>query len=377
MKRFDYVIAGSGAAGLTLAFLLMRSENTKKSTLIIDRSAKNSNDRTWCFWEKGPNLLENLVFKNWSAGCLYHPSFEKCYSLTPYQYKMIRGIDFYEYMQSHLDQFPQIERIQADVQEITSEGEVITDRGSFKGGLVFDSTKGPQDFEGIDDSNYLLQHFKGYFLKTEQPKFNPDQFTYMDFRLPQEGDFRFGYVLPFSKTEALVEYTLFNKELLSDEDYNKGLHHYIDEVLQLGSYQINEVEQGVIPMTDYAFPLKISDRVYRIGISGGFAKPSTGYTFLRGQHILKKLVSNLNEGLQPDHMLPYQSVKYKKYDSTLLRVLSSKDNHGDQVFADMFRKNGMLTMFRFLDEETSLREELGVMSSTPIFKFGKAFLKSL
>lgn len=42
----------------------------------------------------------------------------------------------------------------------------------------------------------------------------------------------------------------------------------------------------------------------------------------------------------------------------------------------MFRKNGMQRMFSFLDEETHIKEELAVMSSTPIFTFGKAFFQS-
>ena len=48
----------------------------------------------------------------------------------------------------------------------------------------------------------------------------------MDFSVDQEGDCRFGYVLPFNKT-ALVEYTLFNQELLKEEKYEIKLKKYI------------------------------------------------------------------------------------------------------------------------------------------------------
>ena len=52
MKPFDYIIAGSGAAGLTLAYMLLENEYTKKKLLIIDKDLKENNDRTWCFWQK-------------------------------------------------------------------------------------------------------------------------------------------------------------------------------------------------------------------------------------------------------------------------------------------------------------------------------------
>ena len=52
MKQFDYIIAGAGAAGLTLAYLLMEYEDREKSILIIDKDSKSTNDRTWSFKRK-------------------------------------------------------------------------------------------------------------------------------------------------------------------------------------------------------------------------------------------------------------------------------------------------------------------------------------
>jgi lycopene beta-cyclase len=50
---------------------------------------------------------------------------------------------------------------------------------------------------------------------------------------------------------------------------------------------------------------------------------------------------------------------------------------GKEVFASLFEQNGALAVFKFLDEETSLMEEMKIMSTTPILTFGKAFLKSI
>ncbi|MCE7993184.1 MAG: lycopene cyclase [Roseivirga sp.] len=377
MTQFDYIIAGGGGAGLTLAFLLMGDKNTKKSTLIIERDSKDLNDRTWCFWEKGDNLLEELVYKSWNQAHFESDDYREIFQLAPYRYKMIRGLDFYQFMKTELAKHTEITWLQADVTMVHDDGKVDTSEGRYQANMVFDSTKPLSSFNDIDTSTTLMQHFKGYFIKTSKSAFDPEVFSYMDFRLPQQGDFRFGYILPFSEKEALVEYTLFNQHLLTDDAYQKGLETYLHEVLKITDYEVIEEEYGVIPMTDYSFPFRVSDHVFRIGISGGFAKPSTGYTFLRGQKILAKVVKNISKGLPADQALPFQKSRFKKYDSTLLNVLSKTDNKGRESFTDMFRKNGMQRMFRFLDEETNLQEELAIMSSTPIFTFGKAFIESI
>lgn len=377
MTQFDYIISGGGCAGLTLAFLLMGDKNTKKSTLIVEKSHKDLNDRTWCFWEKGDNMLEELVCKRWERAHFQSDNFKEFFDITPYQYKMIRGLDFYQYMKTELSRHSEITWLQAEVQAVHDNGTVDTSEGSFEAKFVFDSTKALRSFDNISSATTLMQHFRGYFIQTPKPAFDPEVFSYMDFRTPQQGDFRFGYVLPSSETEALVEYTIFNQKLLTDEAYKEGLETYLHEVLQIRDYKVTEEENGVIPMTDYDFPFRISDRVFRIGISGGFAKPSTGYTFLRGQRILDRVVKNLSAGHAPDRNLPFQRARFKKYDSTLLRVLSKADNKGKEAFTEMFRKNGMQRMFRFLDEETNLKDELGIMSSTPILTFGKAFFESV
>lgn len=377
MREFEYVIAGAGAAGLTLAFLLMGNESTKKSTLIIDKDDKTSNDRTWCFWEDHDNILEPLVFKSWEKALFRSGNFECKYSISPYRYKMIRGSDFYEFMRKHLSAFEEVTWSKGKVTDIDPSGLVKTEHEVFRGNKVFDSTRTVTQGDMGKGQTLLLQHFKGYFLKADSPVFDPETITYMDFNISQGGDFRFGYVLPFSPTEALVEYTIFSTSLLREEEYEQGLRSYIHENLQIDRFEVLEEEFGVIPMTDYPFPCRMSDHVFRIGISGGFAKPSTGYTFLRGQQILKKMVNNLSQDLPPDHALPFSQKRFKHYDSTLLKVLSKPDNVGKQAFEDMFRKNGMLKMFRFLDETTSLREEIAIMGSTPLLTFGKAFFKTV
>jgi len=375
MKHYDYVVAGAGAAGLTLAYVSINNREFNKSILIIDREDKSKNDRTWCFWEKNDNLFEQLVHKSWKQAVYAGSGFSETYELAPYTYKLIRGIDFYEFIKESLSKDDRVTWVKENIQSIDNSGLVTTDKSQYKGDIVFDSTFDPQKLQQ-QKATTLLQHFKGYVIETATPTFNPEACTYMDFKVDQEGDCRFGYILPFTKHKALVEYTIFNQSLLQQKAYEDRLTAYIRS-LGIEHYEIVEEEFGVIPMTDHNFQMRVSENVIRIGINGGFAKPSTGYTFLRGQKIILKMVDNLSKGIDPLKDLPYQKSRFKKYDATLLNVLASGKYTGDEVFTAMFKKNGAKAFFKFLDEETSLSEELKIMSSTPILDFGTAFIKSM
>ncbi|OEK05280.1 lycopene cyclase family protein [Roseivirga misakiensis] len=375
MKQVEYIIAGAGASGLTLAYLLSANKDIKKSILLIDRDDKTTNDRTWCFWEKEDNLFEHLVHKTWPNVVFKGTGFSETFDVSPYQYKLIRGIDFYAFMKKTLLADDRVTWIKDEIKHINADGIVETSSETYQGEYVFDSTFDHATLKN-SKSTTLLQHFKGYVIETQTKAFDPNSATYMDFTIAQEGDCRFGYILPFSENKALVEYTLFNQELLEDAIYTDRLERYI-EGLGIQEYEIIEEEYGVIPMTDYDFKIKESDRVINIGIKGGFAKPSTGYTFLRGQHILQQMVKNLSTGKDPLVDLPYQQSKFKKYDATLLSVLASKKFTGDQIFTGMFQKAGAKKFFKFLDEQTSLKEDIKIMATAPLLDFGGAFLKSL
>ena len=53
----------------------------------------------------------------------------------------------------------------------------------------------------------------------------------MDFSVDQKDEIRFMYILPFSKNKALVEYTLFSKELISDNEYEKEIKSYLKKII--------------------------------------------------------------------------------------------------------------------------------------------------
>ena len=138
----------------------------------------------------------------------------------------------------------------------------------------------------------------------------------MDFRVDQEDDTRFVYVMPFNTNEALVEYTVFSKTGLCDEEYNDGLRTYCSRRLLLGDFRVFiSSEFGMIPMTNFDFPSS-HERIIYIGSAGGQTKASSGYTFKIIQKHSEQIVRSLvNSGS------PHRRQRIKSLISTIVFCL--------------------------------------------------------
>ena len=358
-------------AGLSLAYYLTLSKLRDRSVLIIDREVKNTNDRTWCFWERGDGPFEPIIFRKWNTVDFYGTTLAGPLNIGDYTYKMLRGIDFYDHIRTHLAQFPNVEFRQGTINRLkdtTDGGFLIVDDEPVMAGFIFDSTY-PLNLKNPDRHN-LLQHFKGWVITTEKPCFNVERPRMMDFRVAQEGDCRFLYVLPFNDRTALVEYTIFNDHLLAPDDYERSLRAYIDQHLDTGNYQISETEFGVIPMSDEPASENPTDHIVRIGTSGGYTKPSTGYTFQRTQWYLREMVNMLAATGKPERRKSWFSKPFKGLlDSVFLNVLQYNRHPADDIFTRLYERNPPARIFRFLDEDTSLWEDLRIMSSVPLGPF--------
>ena len=96
---YDIIIAGAGCAGLSLLYAILKSPSlNKQSILVIDKSFSKANDRTWCFWEEGHGIFENLVCKQWEQISIHKKSFSTTLPTDPFVYKMIQGEAFYSFV---------------------------------------------------------------------------------------------------------------------------------------------------------------------------------------------------------------------------------------------------------------------------------------
>ena len=371
MKSYDYIFTGGGCASLSLAWhMLHRPEFREKRILILDKESKARNDRTWCFWETGEGSFESILEKKWERAWFHGHGLSKLLDLKPYAYKMIRADRFYAHTLDFLATFPGVEIVHAEVgesREVHDKVKVTAGDQQYEADYVFNSIlpkkpKQPGHF-------YLLQHFKGWVIQTPRPAFSETEATLMDFRIEQNGECRFMYILPTSSTTALVEFTVFSENLLDSEAYDSVLKEYLEEKAGISAYQILHTETGAIPMFSEPFDKAKSKRIINIGTAGGQTKASTGYTFTRIQRHSARLVEGMLKTGHPVLPTVRSEKRFAYYDKVLLHVLANKNVPAAKIFQNLFRHNKAAAVFRFLDEDTDFFQEYKIMNSVPVLKF--------
>lgn len=377
--KYNIIIAGAGAAGLSLVMQIITNDYQKdKKILLIDKDLKKSNDRTWCFWEDTAGLFENVIYKQWNEILVADFDSVKYLDISPFKYKMLRGIDFYNYCFNEIKKHPEIEFLNESVAKISAlnDGvEVITAKKNYKADICFSSLPFEPD-KSKSKAFFFLQHFNGWVIKTDKQRFDVSKPSFMDFRVDQKNDTRFVYVLPFSDKTALVEYTVFSENLLERSEYEIELRRYIENVICETNFEILETEFGVIPMTDYRFK-KNNGNIYYIGTNGGQTKASTGFTFQFIQEQSKKIVQQLLAGKKLNLEKSFAEKRFDFYDSTLLRILSERKLSGSFIFKTIFEKNMPADVLRFLGNKTSLIDEIKIFIQLPVLVFAKAAVKEL
>ncbi len=378
--KYDYIFTGVGCAALSLVMRMIKSGKfADKKILLIDNEPKTKNDRTWCFWEKENGFFEEIVYRKWNTISFFSDDFSCDMPIGPYQYKMIRGIDLYQYCFKEIEQHRNIDILYGEITQavIHKEGITIHIDGRmehFDYATIFNSIL-PKQTQTSGVIN-LLQHFKGWIIETPNAVFDPSKAVFMDFRIHQKDDTAFVYVLPLSSTKALVEYTLFSKELLPDEIYETELKNYINDFLQLNDFRVIEKEFGVIPMTSRKFSFCVRSDRFNIGTAGGMTKASSGYTFQFIQKQADKIIDYICND-KPLSGIPATPNRFIFYDKVLLDVLYNKRASAKKIFATLFKKNKPQQVLKFLDNESSLSEELKIISGLPTLPFLQAALKQI
>lgn len=380
IKHFDYIFTGAGLSALMTVYkMILSGKFTDKQILLLDGDSKKSNDRTWCFWAQNETQWDAVISKKWGQALFINENFRRGLGLKPYQYNQIRSLDFYNFVFTAISKHSNItfsnEKV-TDINELETHVFVGTEVNRYTCNYLFNSIYTKAIVENQTRYPVLKQHFIGWYVKTENEIFNPEEVTFMDFSIEQRGNTRFIYVLPTSRTEALVEYTLFSEKLLLKEEYENEIQIYLRN-LGADQYTIIEKEQGNIPMTCYPFWKKNTKRVLNIGTAGGWTKAGTGYTFKNAD----KKSGALVEFLQKDHSASFRLAEFHKknrfwfYDLLLLDILYRNNELGNRIFSALFKKGNPQLIFRFLDEETSLAEDFLVILKCPKMPFLKVLFQ--
>jgi lycopene beta-cyclase len=372
-NKYDYIIAGAGCAGYSLLYHLLQDPIlSKKKILVLDANFNKGNDRTWCFWEDQDGPFESIVCKKWSNIEVLKGTMHRSLPTAPFEYKMIQGIDFYQYVTDFAKGFDNVEWVASKILTIDSinanSARVNWEGGSANAGYVFSSING----ERIQSK--LWQHFKGIVVEFDNPVFDDTVARLMDFNVPQMDATAFMYLLPLTNKKALVEYTLFSPTILASAEYDHVLDAYMEEHYKGVAYQIQHTEMGAIPMTSKKLTSN-DGAVVSIGTMGDAVKASTGYAFQFIQKQTQQIVTQLklNQALNP----AVHHTRHQFYDAVLLYILENQKMAGDEIFARIFKKNRAATVFKFLSNTSTLLDDIKIMTSLPTQIFLPAAIKVL
>ena len=374
-NHYDYIFAGAGMAALSLLCRMMDDAYFRdKTILLIDADGKDKNDRTWSFWEKEEGYFEELVHKSWPKVKVSNNDWSKTFELDPYRYKMIRAIDFYQHVFGRIKKFPNISFVQDEIVDFHESKlvEVVTQNGRYSGGMVYDSLFKLDFLKNESKVPVLYQHFKGYVIHCDQEQ-DDEVLHFMDFNIDQKDTLQFMYVLPFDKHTCLVEHTYFSQYFVPENTYDNALKEYCNRHYGDGKWKVDEVEKGVIPMSTAKLRSKSGKQIIPIGTQGGFTKASSGYTFYFVQKAADRMIDEIKKNRIPKH----KKSRFDLYDALLLRVLANDEGYGHQLFSNLFKSTKPKNVFRFLNEESNLIQDLAIINSSPRKRFLKALMQEL
>jgi lycopene beta-cyclase len=374
MKEYDFIIAGGGVSGLSLAYHLVSSSLAALTILIVDSGSQGREDHALSFWSREPTPFPTVILRSWDRLRVRADSFDRIYSLGSYHYHTLRWADDQAFIRQELAKHSGVNFVDGSVDSIEDDNtqvRVIAGGQEYSGKWAFDSRFRLAGFHP-DTRRYpdLRQHFRGWQIETRSPAFDPQTATLFDFRIPQEKELRFLYTLPFTEQRALVELVT-----LGPVDYDAKIRRYVEETLGISDYTVLSKEGGVTPLTAYPFPRQVGRRVLTIGIPGGRVKSSSGYAFTRIQRDSAAIVDSLVKTGSPFNFAKDKPF-YRFCDDALLQTMSRHGEYVQPIFLSLFKNNPIERVLQFLDEINSPGENLALMLTLPLPLFMQGLLKA-
>jgi lycopene beta-cyclase len=374
---YDAVIAGGGLSGLSLAAHLAAGGWRDRRVLVVDDSATRPTAVSWGFWSDRPGLLDDAVSRCYDRVRVRAAGVDLTLPLGRYRYRVVRRSDLARVVRWMLHRRHGFE-IRSGHVDALRDGpdavEAIVDGRAVRARWAFDSVTRPPEPGPVD----ARLAFTGWEVVCDRPHFDPAEPILFDFRPPQTGGAHFVYVLPVDPGRALVELTQFvprHSAPPSTMDRRAEVAAYLRDVVGCDGYRILRTESAVVPLRSRP-GVRRGRRVLAIGARGGLVKASTGYAYQRIQRDSAAIAASLVRHGHPFGTPPARH-RHRRLDAVLLEVLDRDPPRLEQVFARLFAANPVERVLRFLDEDTSVGDELRLIASLPPAPFLRASTAAL
>lgn len=371
--NYDIVILGGGCAGMQLMHQFTHHAQYKgESILILDAEKTFLQSKSWCFWHSSDTHPYQSIFNTtWNNLTVGLPEGVKEKTIQPYRYSYIKSETFFDFHFEEINQHPNVEYSNESVlsvEKLPKQFLIHTSNGIVSSEALYSSFWNQQAV-AQETTLFLKQQFYGWEIYADQPVFNADTATLMDFSIAQTNGVNFAYVLPYSEHHALIEITGFCSEDYSTNFFEEVLSQYIQKNWNCG-FKILKTEHASIPMTNFSFNRFTKEGAIAIGTAAGMVKPTTGYAFNR---ITRDSILLSNAYFKHESPVEFSHTRFKFYDRLLLQLLKHSPAKALHILKQLFRKVSYQQILCFLDEDTSLFEEALLFAKLP----KKDFIKQI
>jgi lycopene beta-cyclase len=383
---YDLVILGAGCAGTSVTRELIERDYPGRILLLDERTRFNTPQR-WCYWSDNtqPERSEwsskpQIVTGEWSS---YHYRTDNNFvqkNLQNWTYRHVWAPEYFHYHHSLFDKSTQITfapgvAVASVSNRMQGQFQVVTEHGIVQTGQIIDcrALTFRKPSQNYSQGTGWWQSFLGWEVEGTPGFIGNNSFCLMDFQTGSDHPLAFGYILPLNNNRSLVEFTIFDAVAKTLPELRDGLNRYL-EVLNWQRRSPLLQEQGWLPMsTQESFDLRSNNGIWKSGIAGNCARPSSGYAFARIQRQAQSYAQAIVEG--SDKPPKTISLSSNMLDSVFLKATLPDNQFARRSFKQLLEKTSGDSLAGFMGEKYRLTNFAGIVRSLPKWPFMVAFAR--
>ncbi len=360
MKIYKAAIIGLGPAGLAVNKIIYG--NNSNDIIAFDTEDINNRDNFFGFWlTDWMKPYEKIIEKKWNMWTIGDTKNNITHICDKKPYCVISFKNWKKYCLEKKIKTDIINKQVVKYSPIDNYFKIITSDGKeYYAEKIYDS-------RSIKEKNgELIQHFLGINIDVADYTFDEKKLTLMHFT-QEKNILHFIYILPFNHNKALVESTVFSKEIFDDSWYRKKINVYLNSnnIIKLKE---NSIEKGIIPMFRADEKKSQNPNIFNVGIRGGACKLSTGYAF----SFLIKQIENLK--ISNKNYINVHSYLDRKMDIIFTNFLKNNNENGRSFIKLASNLNGN-EFQSFMMGESNLLTKLKIIKSMPKIAFIKEIFR--